>query len=229
MEDYYWDIINKTKMGGYLTRKERELIDSFIEDNIITTCLDVACGSGRFSIPISQHGINVVAIDYDFVPLRKLKAKNGSEASVQICRGDANMLPFKKSSFDCIVSIEAFDYLDAKNYLKQCNELLKINGYLIFTSANNNSYKKFFHQILYKQKTFYRYNFHDIVFILEKVGFKVEKCTGYNWIPFKRNSNSILIGFFEFLEKILLLGHFSTISPWVFFVAKKIEEPDEKC
>ena len=75
MEDYYWDIANATKMGEYLNRKEQEAIDSFLKSNEIGTCLDVACGSGRFSIPISQHGINVVAVDYDLVPLRKLKDK----------------------------------------------------------------------------------------------------------------------------------------------------------
>ena len=76
MEDYYWDIANATKMGEYLTRKEREFVDSFFEGSDIGICLDVACGSGRFSIPISQHGINVVAVDYDLVPLRKLIEKS---------------------------------------------------------------------------------------------------------------------------------------------------------
>ena len=81
MEDYYWeDIANATKMGEYLTRKEGEAIDSFLDnydyvERVNTTCLDIACGSGRFSIPIFQHGINVVAVDYDLVPLRKLKDK----------------------------------------------------------------------------------------------------------------------------------------------------------
>ena len=68
-------------MGEYLTRKEREVIDSFLENSNVSTCtcLDVACGSGRFSIPISQHGINVVAVDYDLIPLRKLKDKTKRE------------------------------------------------------------------------------------------------------------------------------------------------------
>ena len=75
MEDYYWDIVNATKVGEYLYRKERAFVDSFLKNHNIGICLDVACGSGRFSIPISQHGIKVVAVDYDLVPLRKLKDK----------------------------------------------------------------------------------------------------------------------------------------------------------
>ena len=83
MEDYYWDIANATKMGEYLTRKEREVIISFLDDNnaSINTCLDVACGTGRFSIPISQYGIIVAAVDYDLVPLKKLMDKSRERES----------------------------------------------------------------------------------------------------------------------------------------------------
>ncbi|MCZ7393343.1 MAG: class I SAM-dependent methyltransferase [Candidatus Methanoperedens sp.] len=226
MEDYYWDTVNETKVGDYLTRKGREFIDSFLEDNKIGTCLDVACGSGRFSIPIFQHGINIVAVDYDLVPLKKLKAKNES-LSIQICRGDANKLPFKKSSFDCVVSIETVDYLDAEKFIRQCNKLLKIDGFILFTLSNNSSYKKYIQRALSKHRIFYRYAFHDIVSYLEKEGFKVERCIGYNWIPFKRGSNSNLIATFEILEKILRLEYFSAFSPWVFFIAKKTKESYE--
>lgn len=195
MEDFQWDIANKTKMGNYLTLKEREFIDRFIERNSIKTCLDVGCGSGRFSMPIAQHGINVVSVDYDLVPLKKFKANKG-DVSIQICRGDAN-------------------------------KILKMDGYLIFTVINKHSYKNYLYLVLSKSRIFYRYNFHEIILFLKKEGFKVEKCTGYNWIPFKRNSNSFLIAIFEFLERILMLQYFPTTSPGVFFITKKAEESDE--
>ena len=221
-EDYWWDIANATKMGEYLTRKERELINSFLENSNISTCLDVACGSGRFSIPISQHGINIVAVDYDLVPLRKLKDKTrGGGEKIMIIRGDMAKLPFKESSFDCIVSVQTVDHLDVKNLVGECNKLLRKRGFLLFTMSNKHSYKKYIHRILSSYRTFYRYPFDEIMSYLEEEGFEVLKCTGYSWIPFKRNSNSILIGFFEFLENILRLSHFPAISPAVFFIANK--------
>lgn len=224
MEDYYWDVANKTKMGEYLTRKERGFIDLFLKDNSISSCLDVACGSGRFSIPISKKGIKVISLDYDIVPLIKLKANDGSSKSIQICRGDANKLPFKNSSFDCIVSIETVDYIDAINFLRQCKEILRKNGFLIFSLSNNSSYKKYLHRALSKHRTFYRYSFRDIKLCLQKEGFKVERCIGYNWIPFKRNSNTSLISFFEFFETLFCMHCFPSISPWIFFIAKKKED-----
>lgn len=223
MEDYYWDIANRTKMGDYLTRNERKFIDSFLEDNNISTCLDVACGSGRFSIPISRRGINVVAVDYDHVPLRKLKNEIERE-QISIMRCDANKLPFKKNRFDCIVSLEAVDYLEIKSFFKECNRVLRKDGTLLFSILNRYSYKKYMQRALSKYRTFYRYSFDDVVCHLNEAGFEAKKCTGYNWLPFKRNSNNSLIGFFEFLEKALGLGSLAAISPWVFFVALKKEK-----
>ena len=139
-------------------------------------------------------------------------------------RADANKLPFKESSFDCIVSVETVDYLDAKDFFKECSRVLRNTGYLLFASANKHSYKRYVHRVLSSYRTFYRYSFEAIRAYLGEEGFKIEKCVGYNWIPFKRNSNSILIGVFEFLEKILRLTHLPRISPWVFFIAKKREK-----
>lgn len=226
VEDYWWDIANATKMGEYLTRKEREVIESFLESNNIGTCLDVACGSGRFSVPISKCGIKVVAVDYDLVPLRKLKDKLREREQIMIIRGDANKLPFKESTFDCIVSIETVDNLDV-NFFEECNKILRRDGFLLFTVGNKHSYKKYIHQLLSSYRTFYRYSFDEWVSYLEEEGFEVNKCSGYNWIPFKRNSNNVLLGLFEFLENILRLNHFPRISPWVFFVAKKRGKSNE--
>lgn len=219
MEYYYWDIANATKMGKYLNRKEQEVIVSFLKNNEIGTCLDVACGSGRFSIPISQYGIKVVAVDYDLVPLRKLIEK--SREQIMTIRADANKLPFKESCFDCIVSVETADYLDVKNFLTECNKILRKDRFLLFTSGNKHSYKRYIHRILSIYRTFYRYSFEEIRSYLEEEGFEMMKCVGYNWIPFNRDSYSILISFFEFLESLLRLHHLPSISPAVFIITKK--------
>ena len=138
-----------------------------------------------------------------------------------IVRGDMNKLPLKESSFDCIVSVQTVDYLDAKKVFRGCNRVLRKGGVFIFTMGNNHSYKKYIHRVLRSYRTFFRYSFDEIMAYLEEEGFEVKKCRGYNWIPFNRVSNNVLIGLFVFLECVLRLGHFPAISPAVFFVAKK--------
>jgi len=228
MEEYHWDLANSTKMGEYLTRREQKSITQFLKNNNVGICLDVACGSGRFSIPISRHGVKVVAVDRNLVPLKKLKDKLGDEEQIAVIRGDANKLPFKESTFDCIVSIETADYLDVLNFFAGCNKILRKDGYLLVTSANNHSYKKYITSILSNDMIFYRYSFNDICACLQKNSFSLKICNGYNWIPFKRNSNSFLIDSFEFLEKMLKLDLRASISPWVFFVAKKEKRLNEE-
>ena len=225
MDDYYWDIANATKMGNYLTKKESEIIFPFLEGEEINTCLDVACGSGRFSVPISNKKTNVISMDADLAPLRKLQDK--AMESIQIIKGDANKFPFKKSSFDCIVSIQTVDYLDAELFFRNSNQLLKKNGFLLFTILNSHSYKKIIHGILSNHRTFYRHSYKDITYYLENEGFKVIKCIGYNWLPFKRNSNHFLFEIFKFLEDFLRLKHIPFFSPWIFFIVYKMGESDE--
>lgn len=182
----------------------------------------MACGSGRFSIPISKKGIEVVAVDYDLVPLRKLKDKRRGK-SIMLIRGDANKLPFKKSCFDCIIAIEIVGYLDVMEFFKECNKALRKDGFFLFTTSNKHSYKRCIHRILSSYSVFYRHSFDEITAYLEEGGFELMECQGFNWVPFNRDSNSILLGFFEFLEKMLRLVSFSAISPMVFFIAKKKE------
>lgn len=225
-EDYIWDIANSTKMGEYLTKKELKFINDFLDKNKrnISVCLDVACGSGRFSIPISQHGINVAAVDIDLIPLRKLI---GVSREITVIRGDANRLPFKDSSFDCVFSIETIDYLDAINLLKEYKRVLKDNGFLIITTANRYSYKRYIHLFLSRHRIFYRNSFREMRLYLEGDSFKILNCLGYNWLPFKRASNNIFIILFEFLENILQLGRLIGVSPWVIIAAKKTVSTNE--
>ncbi|MEA3457727.1 MAG: class I SAM-dependent methyltransferase [Candidatus Thermoplasmatota archaeon] len=142
-------------------------------------------------------------------------------------RADANKLPFKNSIFDCIVSVETVDYLDAKKVFREYNRVLKKGGFLIFSTGNNHGYKKYIHRVLSSHRTFYRYSFDEIKSYLEEESFETTKCMGYNWIPVKRDSNSVLFGLFEFLENISRLSHFPRISPGVFFIAEKMEESNE--
>lgn len=96
-------------------------------------------------------------------------------------------------------------------------------AFSLFTTANKHSYKRCIHRILSSYRVFYRHSFDDITSYLEEEGFEVMECQGFNWVPFNRDSNSILLGFFEFLENVLRLSRLPAISPEVFFIAKKKE------
>jgi hypothetical protein len=101
--------------------------------------------------------------------------------------------------------------------------LIKDDGFLIISTSNRYSYKRFILRILSRYRTFYRFSFREIVFSLEEVGFNVMDSWGYNWPSFKRGSNSFLVGIFELIENVLQLGRLESISPWVIMAAKNGE------
>ena len=73
IEDYYWDYCNATTAGQYLDSQERSIIYEFLDNCTPRLCLDIACGSGRFSLSLAKRGICVVAGERYMVPIKKLQ------------------------------------------------------------------------------------------------------------------------------------------------------------
>ena len=105
-EEYYWDYCNTTTAGQYLDLQEREVVNEFLNTHTPQMCLDIACGSGRFSFSMMDRGIHIVAADYDPVPLKKLKCKlpgAQNKDEMGVLQVDAGFLPFLDRTFDCIL------------------------------------------------------------------------------------------------------------------------------
>ena len=245
--EYFWDKWNSTAIGLYLREFEERWINlAFQKNKNIRSVLDVGCGSGRFNIPIYKKGINVVALEYDKNALLELK---GKEEAIPILLGDGKKLPFRNQSFDCMLCIQAVDYIDneKKFFFAECNRVLKDNGLLIFTSSNKNSYKRVVTRLL----SFVGHNpyahlqtikndpppFTDLKNLRQKLnnsGFTVEKIGGYYWLPASRYNtsklvnNSRFVSFFTLLEKMFRLDAVHSISPWFFIIARKSRHEKKK-
>ena len=64
--------------------------------------LDVGCGTGRFTVKIARSsGARMFALDSSSGMLKKAMARDG-DRKIGWCLGDARLLPFGDSSFDCI-------------------------------------------------------------------------------------------------------------------------------
>jgi len=220
VEEYYWDIINATKMGRYLTNKEHEFIDIFIGNfSVKGICLDVGAGSGRQSIHLLQKGFDTVALEINKLALRKCKNK---EKNIMPTLSDAQQLPFRDAIFNCVSAIEAIEYYPRLDtFLRECNRVLKERGYLMITFSNKNSYKNIIRMCVGERNRFYNLSYKKLKEKLEKRGFSVENTLGFNWLPAGRASNSKFIPLLSFLERILKLKYLPSISPWIFMVAKK--------
>lgn len=224
-EDYYWDRCNATTAGQYLDSQEKLIVNEFLDSYTPRLCLDIACGSGRFSLPIMEKEICVVAGDHDPVPIKALNNKlSGSrtrEKTLHILQVDAEYLPFRERAFDCILSIQTVGYLDLQRYLSECNRILQDGGWLLFNEANRHSYRAPIHRKFSLSTQFYRHSYTEICSMLTNSGFQIRKVAGMNWLPIKRDSDYQWIPFASKIESGLKLSNFPSISPWVFYVAQK--------
>ena len=74
--------------------------------------LDLACGTGRHSIPLSEAGYGLVGLDVSTKLLRIAKHRH---KKVDVVRGDMRFLPFKPQTFKAAISMDtSFGYLPSE-------------------------------------------------------------------------------------------------------------------
>jgi len=78
-------------------------INRRISDSDGNKILDVGCGAGVISIPLSSR-FDVTSLDFSSKMLLQLKSrKEDMKSELEIIRADAHQLPFKDESFDVVV------------------------------------------------------------------------------------------------------------------------------
>ena len=100
--------------------------------------LDLACGTGRHSIPLSQDGYNVVGLD---VSAKLLKIAKQRWPTVQVVKGDVRFLPFKTQTFAAAVSMDtSFGYLPSETddlvSLAEVRRILVERGFFVIDVFN---------------------------------------------------------------------------------------------
>jgi SAM-dependent methyltransferase len=100
--------------------------------------LDLACGTGRHSIPLSKEGYEMVGLDVSSNLLRIAKNRGGD---VQLIKADMRFLPFRPEAFSAVISMDtSFGYLpneqDDVQSLRALREALKDDGMLIVDVFN---------------------------------------------------------------------------------------------
>lgn len=110
----YEQLYNETRMGRYLERLEGGVLDSFFSSHSVSNCLDLGCGSGRFSLLLDRKGVEVFAFDHDINPLEILKEKITSDLvnKVHIILGDGSNTCFESEKFDSIIAVQSISCLD---------------------------------------------------------------------------------------------------------------------
>ena len=136
---------------------------SYIKENIINTfnlknrkdnplseikILDVGCGGGLLSEPLSRLGAEVFGIDAsdNNIKIAKLHAKKSNLNIKYFCSSPEK---FKiKNEFDVILNMEIVEHVeDVDFFLKSCSKLLKKDG-IMFVATLNKTLKSYLFAII---------------------------------------------------------------------------------
>ncbi len=187
---------------------------SYIKENIIETfklvnketplknikILDVGCGGGLLSEPMCRLGATVTGIDASDknIKIAKLHSKKNNLKINYYCSSPEK---FKvKDKFDVILNMEIVEHVEDVNFfLKSCANLLKKNG-IMFVATLNKTLKSYVFAIIgaeyimrwlpigtHEWDKFVKPD--ELISILEKNNFKLDKINGMNFNVFKNDWN----------------------------------------
>ncbi len=154
----WWDTEGKFKP----LHKFNPIRISYIKDNIINTfklknlekplekikILDVGCGGGLLSEPLTRLGAKVIGIDASDknINVAKLHAKKSNLNIKYFCKSPENFET--KEKFDVILNMEIVEHVaDVNFFLKSCSKLLKKNG-IMFVATINKTLKSYLFAIV---------------------------------------------------------------------------------
>ena len=158
MADEWWDPEGKFKP----LHKFNPTRIKYIKENIINNfkiknkfkslsginILDIGCGGGLLSEPMSRMGANVTGIDASEknIKIAKLHSKKNKLKIKYLCSSPEKLKITKK--FDVILNMEIVEHVeDIDFFLKSCSKLLKKNG-LMFVATINKTLKSYIFAIV---------------------------------------------------------------------------------
>ena len=179
---------------------------------------DIGAGAGKFQLLAAEKNVEVVAIAIDLPGLRRLRFKN---RLVNVVLADVRNIPLKEDILDAAFMIEVIDYIpESDTVLVECSRILKNGCWLVFSFGNKASLKSKLRNLQGKN---YMHSYDEIANELRKVGFKLVRKEGFNWLLFNRTSENSLVPLSAKMERLFGLREMPSVSPWVMTHAVKQE------
>jgi 2-polyprenyl-3-methyl-5-hydroxy-6-metoxy-1,4-benzoquinol methylase len=219
-----WDIKNPegyyNRAGFYKTKTEYKFIKDHIPEGHNLKIIDLGGGSGRFAILLSKEGHEVTVVDKSEEAISLIKERGHKKA---FC---SDVFTFQSViKYDMAIAIEVVDYFDDfVSFLNKVKSFTNNQSLFIFSVHNKDSWRFKIRNWRRKKTKYNNLFFKDYLKDISDSGFEIIDIKGFNWMPFRVNSNNILIPLFSKLESILRLNKWLYQSPWLLFACKKINK-----
>jgi ubiquinone/menaquinone biosynthesis C-methylase UbiE len=116
---------NKRFTGGgeFIDRREKEAVLDALTPLDDGRILEVACGTGRFTVMLAHRGADIVGMDISEAMLEQGRGKAAAtelEGELSFIQGDAGRLPFPDNHFDTVFAMRFFHLApDPEGFIKE--------------------------------------------------------------------------------------------------------------
>jgi ubiquinone/menaquinone biosynthesis C-methylase UbiE len=226
---WYFQSDSASRMRRYKVGFEQSMLRKALqrEPNGLMV-LDVGGGEGIHSTFVKNMGHSPVVLDFDSIPLELYLEREGDATAIQ---ASGLALPIRDAVCDVVMTIEVSAVCTGEDdanvrYFEDVHRVLKRNGLFLMTTFNRYSYVSLLKRSEKERPRYESRYYQEGCFRcrrkLERAGFRIEDCWGYRWLPFRVESDNRLVPVMAFLEKILLLNRVTPLSPWLFFISRKV-------
>jgi ubiquinone/menaquinone biosynthesis C-methylase UbiE len=136
--------------GRHIDRREREAVVDALGPVDGREVLEIACGTGRFSVTLADRGADVVGLDISAAMLRQGREKvRDADTSVEptFMRGDAARLPFPDDHFDAVFAMRFFHLADTPvTFLREMARVAR--DQVFFDTFNARSTRSLYNRLL---------------------------------------------------------------------------------
>ncbi len=124
--------------GRLIDHREKEAVLDALQPLDGKRVLEVACGTGRFTVMLAERGAEVVALDISsamMVQGREKARRAGVADRIEFLRADAARLPFPDDHFDAVFAMRFFHLADTP--AKFLAEMARVTEDVVFFDTFN--------------------------------------------------------------------------------------------
>ena len=135
----YGAIYSTHTTHGYLMSHSRELVAGLLAREKGGALLDIGCGAGTF-IPVARSaGFTYLGVDQSPSMVEGCRQLIGAANDARVVVGNAVSLPVEDSSFDAVLALGVFEYLDHSQRAEAFDQLVRAvkPGGLVIGSFSN--------------------------------------------------------------------------------------------
>jgi len=108
---------------------------SYLKANLKGRYLDLACGTGNYTIVLQQFAKSIIGIDLSLGMIKQARAKNPSLSYVCV---DISYLPFRSGLFDGAFSNQVIHHVQKKElFIKEAYRVLRQHTFFIIESCSH--------------------------------------------------------------------------------------------